>query len=322
MIGSRQSLSFAAITLIFILVYAIVGPFPAWVDLTMLVLSLIITGIPHGAIDHVIYLTKVSEINKKTSLLKDFFIPYLLLIGITFLFWFLMPEFMFWFFLLVAAYHFGQSQLFYLPESIKPFLKVAVYLTWGVMLLSILWHFHWDSQVANISSLFFWDLSKGGHLFSIIKFLGWGSLLLLIVCFGWLCFSKKINFKTAIIELSAIGILILLIQTVPLYTAFAIYFGLWHSTRVIITEYHFLQKASAQKTSIPAFMKTFIPFSILSFIGLIFLIGISYLMQASITPFMLFLIFISALTMPHAFFMEIMYKWLSAKRATGSLITS
>jgi beta-carotene 15,15'-dioxygenase len=322
MVASKQSVHFAAVTLFFILVYSLVGPFPIWVDITMLIVSLVITGIPHGAIDHVIYLTKTAEAKKTPSLLKDFFAPYLFLIGLTFLLWILVPEFMFWFFLLVAAYHFGQSQLFYLPENIKPFSKFLIYIVWGIMLLATLWHLHWGSQVGNIASIFSWDLSEKGNLYHIVKYAGSGALIFILLCFVYLWLTKKINMQTAIIELSVAGILILMIKTLPLYIAFAIYFGLWHSTRVIITEFHFLQKASVHKITIPAFVKSFIPFSILSFAGLIFLIGISYLLEAKITPFMLFLIFISALTMPHAFFMEKMYSWLSFRRAKSPLITS
>jgi Brp/Blh family beta-carotene 15,15'-monooxygenase len=314
MVAAKQSLFFALITIVVVSIHLIVGDMPPWVDITVLMLSLVITGIPHGAIDHVIYLTKANVIKRKASLFRDFFIPYVGLIGLTIIVWVIIPDYMFWIFLLVAAYHFGQSQLFYIPNTLHPFFKGLMYALWGIMLLSGLWHVHWESQVANISSVFSWDLSNNGSLYVMIEVVSKISLVLIIGGFLLLWLTKTIGIKTMLVELMVVGILLGMIQVLPLYTAFAIYFGLWHSMRVILTEFYFLKKASFAKLTISGFVKSFIPFSILSFAGLALLIGISYLLESKITPFMLFLIFISSLTMPHAFFMEKMYGWLSFRK--------
>jgi Brp/Blh family beta-carotene 15,15'-monooxygenase len=265
-------------------------------------------------------LTKAKQHNKKISLFKNFLIPYLALIGLTILIWMVLPDFMFWAFLLVAAYHFGQSQLYYLPDTVKPYIKGLIYVLWGIMLLSGLWHMHWESQIANISSVFSWDLSKDGSLYRLIQTISIVTLFSMIGIFLILFITNKIDTKIILIELMVVGILMATIRILPLYTAFAIYFGLWHSLRVIFTEFYFLNKAGVQKVSVKKFIKSFIPFSVLSFAGLALLIGVSYLLKSQITPFMLFLIFISALTMPHAFFMEKMYRWLSFRKSKVSLV--
>jgi Brp/Blh family beta-carotene 15,15'-monooxygenase len=314
MIALRQNILFGVLTIVFIGFYLIAGPFPEQWNIALLIFFLVSTGIPHGAIDHIIFKTGTkSEKYKKISLLKGFFFPYVLLMMVMFLMWLLVPVFTFWFFLLIAAYHFGQSQLYYLNMQEYPVLKFLLYSIWGVFILSWLWIIHWESQIENLESVFEWDLSRQGSLYRLIQFIAVSSPVLLLGSFMFTLRKRIIDAKTLIIEAGILMLLITMFLLLPMYVAFGFYFGLWHSMRVIWTEYHYIKKNNRQPLSVLKFSSWFLPFSLLSFIGLFLLLFSSYWLQTYITPFMLFLIFISGLTLPHAFFMEKMYGWLEEK---------
>lgn len=288
-------------------------------SLVLLILALVTTGIPHGAIDHVIFAANYRSAGGKTfNLGRQFFLPYLLLLGFTFLIWFLAPALMFWLFLLVSAYHFGQSQLFHVRFAEKSLLKAVLYLSWGICWLGSLWHFHWEQQVAIIQSVFSWDLSAGGPLYELVSMAavvsGIVALLMLALCL----YNRQISPWLLLQEVCLLGFLLFVNYYFHLYVAFALYFGLWHSLRVILTEYQFLRQGGQPNLRPGTFIKSFLPFSLLSFAGLGLLIAASMLLQQKVAPFMLFLIFISALTMPHAVCMFFMYKNLRTKQPDGA----
>jgi Brp/Blh family beta-carotene 15,15'-monooxygenase len=310
MLASRQNILFGIITLLIVILHIFGLALPVGFDAWVLIVSLAITGIPHGAIDHVIFLQNQKANIQKANILKSFFTPYLLMIGTTFALWLVVPQLMFWFFLIIAAYHFGQSQLYYikLPEKSKG--KTILYLSWGIFILASLWIYHWEHQSNIIRSVFDWNLSPSGPIYFVVLSSLILSGLLNAGIFVYL-FSKKILSGNMLVQVLFVLILLsaLFYFTSP-FLAFAIYFGLWHATRVILTEYHFLKDENGKRLKIINFVKSFLPFSLLSFIGLGLLFWFSQMVKASISPFMVFLVFISALTMPHAFFMETMYQFL------------
>jgi len=320
--ASRLNIIFGIVTMLVLVPYLTGWVLPSGFDTWVLIVSLAVTGIPHGAIDHVIFIQNQKGSGQKSNLFKSFFTPYLIMIGTTFVLWFVIPQFMFLFFLMVAAYHFGQSQLFYISLAKKSMKKTMLYLSWGSFILSSLWFFHWNEQSTIIKSVFDWNLATSGLIYTIV-------LLLLILSglatgFLLLYFYRKqiLPGKMLLQEFAVLGLLTAIFSYTPPFIAFAIYFGLWHATRVIFTEYHFLKNRNGQKLLIFSFVKSFLPFSILSFLGLGLLFWFSRLLQASISPFMLFLIFISALTMPHAYFMEQMYQFLGKARKNGESTTA
>jgi Brp/Blh family beta-carotene 15,15'-monooxygenase len=311
MLASRLNIYFGIITLFVIVPYLMGWSLPLGFDTWVLIFSLAITGIPHGAIDHVIFLQNPKDVVKNNNLFKTFFTPYLLMVGLTFALWIFIPAVMFWFFLVVAAYHFGQSQLYYISLPFKSVFKLLIYIVWGTFILSSLWLFHWQEQSIIIQSVFDWNLDVGQTIYQSILYAtiisGLGSILLLVLLY----FKGNLSLKMLVQEVLVLVLLSLLFYFTTPYVAFAVYFGLWHATRVIITEFSFLKMKKSGNFSVVAFLKSFLPFSLLSFLGLGLLFWVSQILQASISPFMLFLIFISALTMPHAYFMERMYNFLA-----------
>lgn len=316
MLASRQNIFFGIITIIVLIPYLAGWVLPKGFDAWILLISLAITGVPHGAIDHVIFLQNQGVKKNNLTLLRSFFTPYLCMISATFVLWFAFPALMFWFFLLVAAYHFGQSQLFYISSPKNSSFKPILYIFWGIFILSSLWIFHWQEQSVIINSVFNWDLKPKAVIYNLVLWFVIFSGIITILLMFLLYRKGIISLKNFSEECAVLLLLTALFYFTPPYLGFAIYFGLWHATRVIITEYYFLKNEKGNSVTPLSFIKSFLPFSIVSFFGLGLLFWLSQLFKASISPFMLFLIFISALTMPHAFFMERMYKFLGRQMKT------
>ncbi len=311
MLASRINITFGIITILLLLPYLFGWMLSANFDIWILIISLAFTGIPHGAIDHVIFLQQKNEPVSGQNLLKSFFTPYLLMIGFTFLLWLVIPAFMFWFFLVVAAYHFGQSQLFYISFPNKAFIKSTAYIFWGTFILSTLWLFHWQEQKLIIQSVFNWNLEVNGLVYYSVLYAAILSAAITLILLLYFFKNGMLTGRMFVQETLVLVLLTILFYITTPYLAFAVYFGLWHASRVIITEYHYLKMKNPDQLTFLSFTKSFLPFSILSFAGLGILFWVSQMLKANISPFMLFLIFISALTMPHAFFMERMYKFLN-----------
>ena len=90
---------------------------------------LLLLGIPHGAIDNILY-----QRSRQISNLK-FIGVYLVFVGLNIAFWLLLPSLAYLLFLLLSAYHFGQSQFshYFKKQNIA---AQALYLFWGIALLS------------------------------------------------------------------------------------------------------------------------------------------------------------------------------------------
>ncbi len=322
MSASFQNKSFGLITLLVVLPYLLGYPLSPQAELILLVILLVITGIPHGAIDHVIFQQENQSSGKPANIWKAFFLPYLIFIGLTFLFWLIVPVFMFWFFLAVSSYHFGQSQLYHLRLSEKSLLKKGFYIVWGIAFLSGLWLFNWQAEKEIIQTIFDWPMEVGGTLYRVVQFAAISSVVFVLIGYFLGIQRKYLSPGMALQEAGVLVILFVLVRYTSLYMAFALYFGLWHSARVMVTEYRFLSQDKSKNLSIVSFIKAFVPFSLLSFAGIAILFVLAFALKATISTFLLFLIFISALTMPHVLVMHGMYKVLEKTKGLKSVSQS
>ena len=116
-------------------------------------------GIPHGAIDNIIYLSS----NKITRV--RFYLIYIVTIIIYCLLWWLAPIISLIFFLFLSSYHFGESQLVDYSFINK---KRIIYLFWGFALLSTL-IFYNNNELLSLSNQFI-DTEKFSQVFNILIF--------------------------------------------------------------------------------------------------------------------------------------------------------
>ncbi|MDX1629756.1 MAG: Brp/Blh family beta-carotene 15,15'-dioxygenase [Fulvivirga sp.] len=269
------------------------------------IITISMVGIPHGAIDHIVYF-------KKTNITKGrFFSFYAYYIGLMIFVatcWIYFPVFSFLIFLTVSAYHFGQSQIFYIRKC-NP-IKHFIFFCWGSFVLSTIITLNFTECSEIFSSLQPLKSSQW-MVYSIWWWLMIGSGLTLSVFYFILYFNKSLTYRELIFEIIVLLILITLSYYASAVYTFAIYFGLWHSLRSLIIEYKSLN-ASGRYSAVE-FIRAILPFSLLA---LIFLL-ISYYITENYIPglsaYMLFIIVVSTLTLPHLIVMHDLYDNFNVK---------
>lgn len=261
---------------------------------------IIILGIPHGAIDHILYLSK----RKKPAI--TFYFQYLSLIALNVLFWIWLPQLAFFSFLFVSAYHFGQSQFNHLFE-VEEISEKILYFIWGLTLMIGLIFFNMDQILAleGIAFLFSQNFLLSSSLFLKSTLIGCFTITIgLMLIFTLL---KKIKLETFLLESIVLILILTAFYLLPLLVGFTLYFVVLHSMKVMEEEYVYLRKKQITE-SVSAFIKMLLPYTLLSFVGIILLMVGIQLEFIAIPLSYMFLILVSSITLPHIFVMELFYK--------------
>ena len=259
---------------------------------------ILLIGIPHGAIDHILFFKK-----RSLSQLK-FYSIYLGLILLFLVLWIYLPFWSLLFFLLISAFHFGESQ--FSDIDTDKFLKYSLFSFWGIALLSTLMYYNLD-ELIEITTYFqdtndlqiIYNESLIIRLFQITNI---SSLLILSI----LAIKKRLNLDRFFSELFLILILHITFYLFPFLIAFTMYFVILHSIRVMHQEYMFLKKKN-DIFNFLGFIKILAPYSLLSIFFTAVIIILYYL---SIIPYsipLVSIIIISVITLPHAIVMHIFY---------------
>ena len=140
-------------TFIFLVcIYALFLIYQAFVEISieyqLVAASILILlfGIPHGAIDHILFF------RKRTMSQLQFYSIYLGLIVCFVVLWLWQPLLSFVLFLLLSAYHFGESQLVDI-RLLRGRFKPLIYFNWGLALLATLVYYN-SSELIEITAFF------------------------------------------------------------------------------------------------------------------------------------------------------------------------
>jgi Brp/Blh family beta-carotene 15,15'-monooxygenase len=263
---------------------------------------LLLLGIPHGAIDHILYL-------KNNKLKHSHFIGiYLLLVGSNIALWMLLPSIAYVLFLLLSGYHFGQSQFSHYFNE-EPVYYRLFYLFWGVSLLAGLVYFNLDEihLIMNQYDEFaaFRPLHQDKLMFQIFLASSFGTLFFLVM----LTIKKSLTVENLMMEVLVLSLVLVCFFLMPLLIGFTLYFVILHSFKVLREEYNYLN-AEIRVNSIGGFVKVLAPFTLFSFAGIGLLFGMIYLNWLTISYGYCLLIIISSITLPHVFVMNRFYKLL------------
>ena len=258
-------------------------------------------GIPHGALDHILFFKK-----KHTSQIK-FYSIYLGLVLSFVLLWFYNPTLSLALFLFISAFHFGESQFEDL-EVKKYSHSLLLYLVWGLSLLINL--IFYNVNELNDLTTFFEDTESFYYLYNH-EFVSYGFIAfnLVTVCMLFnLLHMNIISWNKLFSEIFLFGLIHLTFYLFPFIIGFTLYFVVLHSIRVMKYEYDFFKKES-DNFNLIIFLKLVTPYTLLSlfFTGLLFVF--SYYEIISISIPLLSLIIISAITLPHAIVMHIFYQF-------------
>lgn len=270
-------------------------------ELPMLIAVVILVGIPHGATDHLMAKAIFPDKYRMSSFL---FIYTAIMTGYLIL-WYFIPVISLLIFLLIAAYHFGQSQLLYLKLGHHHPLKILHYLVWGSYVLLNVLLLNWSSTWSIIGELFNIGVLNIDPLIApiILSLLG-GNILLFFIFF----IRGALHQKDFIAELINLALWPLVAYFTPLLLAFAIYFGLWHSIVSIRIEQQGFSSLQKESLSTNQFFIQALPLTLATFGIYFFLIYLNeeYLIYES--QYLLFFVLIAALTLAHVLVIENFYR--------------
>ena len=261
-------------------------------------LSILLFGIPHGAIDHIIFF-------KKRQLTKlKFYLVYLGLIVGFVLMWHIAPVLSLILFLLISAFHFGESQF----EDIKitKVLKNIFFFFWGIALLATLIYYN-INELANVTAYFddtlafekVYDIKKVTILYYVTNVITIASMILMAV-------YKQIKIERLLSEFFLLFLIHITFFLFPFIIGFTLYFVVLHSLKVMQDEIEFFKKDNP-KFSILDFLKLLAPYSILSIFFTTILLLLSYYTYIPYSIPFLSIVIISVITLPHAIVMNIFY---------------
>ena len=290
---------FYSALLLLCIIFSGLGDVSLDIQLAISLIFIVLIGIPHGAIDHL--LVKQEGIKKPLR----FYTFYIGLLLVNIIVWITFPVVGLISFLAISAYHFGQSQ-FASINSINPFLSRLLYLFWGVSILSGLIYFNFDEvqlivhQSNDLSNIIV--LPDAGYLKNILVYSSLGSIFSLM----FLKLKQNISSEQLLTELLFFGLIHVCFFLLPILIGFTLYFIVLHSLKVLIEEFEYLQKIKST-LGLRSFILQLLPYTLLSILGgiLLFVLNMQGYMYMS-SAFIL-LVLISSITLPHSIVMEGFY---------------
>ncbi|MDX1372682.1 MAG: Brp/Blh family beta-carotene 15,15'-dioxygenase [Nitrososphaeraceae archaeon] len=291
----------SATLLLFPILSIIEQPSPA-IQLLLCLPFIIFLGIPHGAIDNILFQRNKAISNKK------FIFIYLLIIIANIVFWLFFPILAYISFLLISAFHFGQAQFSHYLKG-QNFILKTLYLSWGIALLSGLIYLN-HSEIKSIeldyeSFARFASINSEEIMFLLFTSTSFLSLSILI----FLRFKGLLKNENLLMECVIFGLVMLCFYLMPLLVGFTLYFVILHSYKVLEEEYRFLNSEKIV-SNIKGFLLLLTPFSLFSMFGIILLFGLIHFDLLSISYGYSMLIIISSITLPHVFVMNNFYRLL------------
>jgi Brp/Blh family beta-carotene 15,15'-monooxygenase len=265
-------------------------------QLILFAILILLTGIPHGALDHLIQKTTDNQLNRKYDFIK-FLVKYLLLMAIYALAWFWFAGFSLLFFLIISAWHFGETDIENAPKDapIWSFTR----LVYGLYILAFILLTHADEASPVIEqmigsqnkSLLFWNfIHQNVKQILYLSGLLLSTVIIVAQSRHFIEFDKARLFRLFLVLFISIWL--------PLLPAFALYFGGWHSLCAFDNIHNYLRKDYPNLSFKQVYLKA-LPLTAIAlvFLGSFFWYQHHFMQQYN--PFAILFIFISLITLPH-----------------------
>jgi len=277
-----------------------------------LAISMLLIGIPHGAIDHIIS-AKVYELKSSLSEQILFYFVYLGLMGTMAAIWYINSALGFFIFALITIYHFGQADVGHF--RVNKNLKKALMLSRGVMIFSLIVFFDIYFTYPVITSVVEtsllndqWILENGFALGMVL------ALQHPVLLLGIMINANQFEKKWANPLLDSLLICLLFFANHPVI-AFSVYFALWHSYGHVLEMKEFFQSIG-EKLTIKKFYRLAAPFTLLSLAGLTVIYGLADAFGAENQMVALLFVLVSVLTLPHVLVVQKMFNALKYDQIT------
>lgn len=298
------------------IVHHFLFPIPDHIQWIFFSVIIIVTGIPHGALDHEVA-KQSSNLNNQVFSAKKFHTKYLssmLLYGIV---WYVFPTVSFYLFLLISAFHFGETDL-PIDSPKVPLLGVLLQVSYGLLILFIILFVHIDTvlpiiQKINIFSQGLINYLQGEYIALLAISASFGFFILTLIA-SYIIHKKNIADLKHLFTLVIFVFISALILPLPL--CFIIYFGLWHSITSLENIRQHLSKTKKESLTWKSLMIQCMPLTAISLIGLFSVIFFLDLTNNINLVIMGLFIGISILTLPHQEVMSKMY-FLVRKKSTN-----
>jgi|AntAceMinimDraft_1070359.scaffolds.fasta_scaffold13871_4 Brp/Blh family beta-carotene 15,15'-monooxygenase len=289
--------------IISILVYLVIPDGINAIQYVFLGLVLLIVGIPHGAMDHVID----GAVNdwKPDSFNLKFYSMYLGLIAVYSVFWYFFPLISMVIFLLITSYHFGQADTQRFNLSGWPYWSMLIVRGLSLLVLLLFGDLAYASSIIETITSYDYESS----LLSIIStedlMAYWVGITSGSIIFA--LYASKKPIKLILVALLENVILIAMFNYVNVVIAFSLYFGLWHSFEhvKVMAAYLFTK---GEQLSLASFYKQSFTFSMLSYLGLLFIYNLLDAFGQTELMVGLLLVLISVLTLPHLVVVEQLFQ--------------
>ncbi|MGI4751239.1 MAG: Brp/Blh family beta-carotene 15,15'-dioxygenase [Janthinobacterium lividum] len=295
--------NFTVIAGILLVAWQVLHPVALTFQLVFLAVCLLLTGIPHGALDH---LVQQEEAKRKRTHFRLFVFlgRYLITMLAYAAAWYVFPAWSLFFFLLISCWHFGETDIIALPQL--PLLTVLIRFLYGIFVLGWILLSHQTEvspvllHMVNADSLLF------KQWLALMAYTSWlvplaGLLIAAFLIFTSVYHSYPHQYQFII----QLVIILLCGYFLPLLLAFALYFAGWHSLVTLFNIKGFIsdKNATADKTLFKIW-KSALPFSLIAISGLLIAGYLLPRYAPLFDPLPLLFVFLSLITLPH---MQVMH---------------
>jgi Brp/Blh family beta-carotene 15,15'-monooxygenase len=262
----------------------------------------VLLGVPHGAADLLVARNTALAQHRTFSLLF-FFAEYLGLIAAFALVFYFFPLLGNLIFILIAAYHFGESDLH--KYKVKGYAGVVLQSMYGLFIISVILLPHWEQALSLISVTAHGERQQivlsaiQKYRFILLAAVGCGMLACAVFYLSraGLTLRDKIEFLV-----STAGI-VLIVSQLPMLLAFTAYFVFWHSLRSMHQIVTYLGRG--RSVPLPRIVSQMAFYSFMAMLG-VGLLGILSYGYADVHSLQLYIFLgLAVLTAPH---MRIMHQ--------------
>lgn len=207
--------------------------------------SILILGIPHGALDlHVHHQLSILKSPSNASNILTGLLNYLLIMFGWSLGCVLFPEFTFWMFMAISCYHFGENDLSYIFKSHPSFaFKDILYISRGIFIVGITMTMQPQISYPIITKLCYTDhrifFTASRSAFPVIVAQHFIILAISMISVG-INRPNTLRFWSAELLKSALHVAVFV--TCGSLMGFSIYFGFWHSLQSIVESINFFKE--------------------------------------------------------------------------------
>ncbi len=273
------------------------GGLPPVVSWTFFGLALLLAGIPHGALDHLVD-EQTAYQHGRIFRLDRFLFRYLLTMLAYGLLWWWQPALSLIVFLVFSAWHFGETDVDPVPPKAPLWMGLRFVHGGFVLFFLLLGHAAETTPILDRISRHDPWLMQGWNVLVQHEsdiLLGWGRLLLIGVVLTLQWSPIAVNQ----LRLARLVLLLAICLWLPLMPAFALYFGGWHSISAFQAIGQYLRRNNAGPLSARQIWVKALPLTGLALLGLLLMIGSWYWFARQIDPVPVIFIFLSLITLPH-----------------------